>query len=582
MPDSDLMFRPALELAALVRAGELSRARARRASRWSGSRSSTPRSNAFVQVDAERRARRRRARSAPATSGRSRACRSRSRTTAPCSGLRLTQRLLADGATSSPDYDHNVDAPPAATPGFVIVGTTTLPEYGILPTTEARAVRADAQPVGSRAHARAAPPAARPRRSPRAWCRSRTATTAAARSGSRRLLRPGRAEAAARAHLAGARLGDSSLVIDGMLTRTVADTAAILDVLAGYEPGDATWAPPPAEPFAAAAARDARPAADRRHDAAADRRRRRRPVCARRRRPTPPSCCARSGTRSRRSSRRGGARARRAVRHGLLRPTSRSSIAYSGHRRRRASRRAEDMEPMSWAIFSMVASSWTRSSSCAADRAAAGVRTRRLVAFLEPYDALLTPALAERRCRSARSTPPRPTRWRRSRARACSRRSRRSSTPPASRRSRCRCSTARTACRWRCSSSGGRRGEGDAAGARRAARSGAAVGRARPGARRADGGAARRPSTGGHRPRRRRRARSASAAPRAEIIETSISSASSQVANARAPGDALEQAAARARRAASARARAGGGGSSERSTARTISLWLSVSGPASS
>ena len=46
-------------------------------------------------------------------------------------------------------------------------------------------------------------------------------------------------------------LGDSALVIDGVLTRTVADTAAMLDVLAGYEPGDATWAPPPAEPFAA-------------------------------------------------------------------------------------------------------------------------------------------------------------------------------------------------------------------------------------------------------------------------------------------------------------------------------------------
>ncbi len=45
-------------------------------------------------------------------------------------------------------------------------------------------------------------------------------------------------------------LGDSSLGIDGMLTRTVADTAALLDVLAGYEPGDATWAPPPSEPFA--------------------------------------------------------------------------------------------------------------------------------------------------------------------------------------------------------------------------------------------------------------------------------------------------------------------------------------------
>ena len=51
-------------------------------------------------------------------------------------------------------------------------------------------------------------------------------------------------------------LGDSSLGIDGMLTRNVADTAALLDVLAGYEPGDATWAPPPSEPFAATAASD--------------------------------------------------------------------------------------------------------------------------------------------------------------------------------------------------------------------------------------------------------------------------------------------------------------------------------------
>src|SRR5207248_4430835 len=48
-----------------------------------------------------------------------------------------------------------------------------------------------------------------------------------------------------------------SLGIDGMLTRTVADTAAILDVLAGYEPGDATWAPAPAEPFSVAASQEA-------------------------------------------------------------------------------------------------------------------------------------------------------------------------------------------------------------------------------------------------------------------------------------------------------------------------------------
>src|SRR5271154_881978 len=50
-------------------------------------------------------------------------------------------------------------------------------------------------------------------------------------------------------------LGDSSLTIDGVLTRTVADTAAILDVLAGYEAGDATWAPPPSESFALSASR---------------------------------------------------------------------------------------------------------------------------------------------------------------------------------------------------------------------------------------------------------------------------------------------------------------------------------------
>jgi amidase len=51
-------------------------------------------------------------------------------------------------------------------------------------------------------------------------------------------------------------LGEQFLVQDGVLTRTVAETATLLDVLAGTEHGDASWAPPPPEPFAAAAARD--------------------------------------------------------------------------------------------------------------------------------------------------------------------------------------------------------------------------------------------------------------------------------------------------------------------------------------
>lgn len=52
-------------------------------------------------------------------------------------------------------------------------------------------------------------------------------------------------------------LGQHLLAVDAMLTRTVADAAATLDVLAGPEPGDASWAPPPSEPFAAQAARGA-------------------------------------------------------------------------------------------------------------------------------------------------------------------------------------------------------------------------------------------------------------------------------------------------------------------------------------
>jgi amidase len=38
----------------------------------------------------------------------------------------------------------------------------------------------------------------------------------------------------------------------GPLTRTVEDAAHILDVLAGYEPGDPWWAPPPEQPYAQA------------------------------------------------------------------------------------------------------------------------------------------------------------------------------------------------------------------------------------------------------------------------------------------------------------------------------------------
>ncbi len=54
----------------------------------------------------------------------------------------------------------------------------------------------------------------------------------------------------------GPEFGDSFLATDGTLCRTVAEAAATLDILAGYEPGDATWAPPPSAPFAEAVGRD--------------------------------------------------------------------------------------------------------------------------------------------------------------------------------------------------------------------------------------------------------------------------------------------------------------------------------------
>jgi amidase len=190
-------------------------------------------------------------------------------------------------------------------------------------------------------------------------------------------------------------LGDSSLGIDGMLTRTVADTAAILDVLAGYEPGDATWAPPPQEPFATAAAgepgalRIAATTTPPVADAVVD------PLCA--------------------QAVSDAAELLRSLGHEVeevdppwqeegLRELFGAvfsnhialSIAYSGivAGRGEGAITADDMEPMSWAIYSMVKHIDAIQGMGAAVRLQA--YARRLVSFLAPYDALLTPALAER------------------------------------------------------------------------------------------------------------------------------------------------------------------------------------------
>jgi amidase len=387
------MFHPASELASMVRRGEIS---ARELVEVSLERieSLDPMLNAFVEVDGER---------ALATASEVQPGDQRPFAGVPIAiknlravnGLRLTYgcSLMADYVT---DYDHNVtrrlkDA------GFVIVGTTTLPEYGILPTTESRLFGPTRNPWDLE-------------RTPGGSSGGAAAAVAAGMvpvahgsdgGGSIRIpaaccglvgLKPSRG----RISLA-PELGDSSLSIDGVLTRTVADTALILDVLAGYELGDATWAPRPVEPFAVAGERSASssgPASLR--------------IAATTVPPTPEAVvdpiCVQAVAEA--------AELLRSLGHEVdevdppwqvegLRELFGSvfvvhialSVAYSGMVAGREPT-AEDMEPMSWAIFSMAR------RANAVEAMAATVRlqafARRLISFLEPYDALLTPALAER------------------------------------------------------------------------------------------------------------------------------------------------------------------------------------------
>jgi len=249
----DLLFRPALELAELVRSGEVS---ATELASESLDRIDALDDglNAFTAVDPD---------GALATAGAIEAGDPR-----PFAGVPLAMKDLFTPVTGMrqsqcsdlfgdfmPGYDAHVtrrlrDA------GFVLVGTTAAPELGILPVTEPRRFGPTRNPWD-------------PERTPGGSSGGSAAAVAAGMvplahasdgGGSIRIpaaccglvgLKPSRGRISS-----GPDLGDSFLATNGVLTRTVADTAALLDVLAGYEPGDATWAPPPAEPFAAAAARE--------------------------------------------------------------------------------------------------------------------------------------------------------------------------------------------------------------------------------------------------------------------------------------------------------------------------------------
>jgi amidase len=386
--DSDLMFRPATELAEMVRSGEIS---ARELVETSLARIEelNPQLNAFVEIDGERAL----AAAEQVKPGDERPFAGvpiAIKNNRPVDGLKITIgcSLMAEHVA---DYDHNITRR-FKEAGFVIVGSTTLPEYGILPTSEARLFGPtrnpwdlDRTPGGSSGGAAAA-------------VASGMVPVAHGNDGGGSIRIP-----AACCGLVGLKptrgrispapeLGDSSLGIDGVLSRNVADTAAILDVLAGYVPGDATWAPPPPESFARAGAREpgklriAATSLSPVADAVVD------PICA--------------------QAVEDAAELLRSLGHeveevdppwqipgvselfgAVFSIHVALQIAYSGiiagHEPT-----ADDMEPMSWAIFSLAQSmNGVQGKGLEVQLQAF---TRQLVEFLEPYDALITPALAER------------------------------------------------------------------------------------------------------------------------------------------------------------------------------------------
>jgi amidase len=252
MSSTDLMLKPVPELAALVRGGEL-RARETVSAALERIGDLDDRINAFVEVDAERAL----AAADAIEPGDERPFAGvpiAIKANTPVAGLCMNfgSKFLAGHRPGHSAYlvRRLRDA------GFVIVGTTNMPEFGILPTTEPRHSGAtrnpwnlERTPGGSSGGAAAA-------------VASGMLPVAHGNDGGGSLRIPAACTGlvglkASRGRVSrGPDLGDSFLVSDGVLTRTVAETAGLLDVLAGYEVGDATWAARPAEPYAQAVRRD--------------------------------------------------------------------------------------------------------------------------------------------------------------------------------------------------------------------------------------------------------------------------------------------------------------------------------------
>jgi amidase len=246
------MFKPAGELAGMVRSGELS-SREIVEQCLQRIEALQPELNAFVHVDAEGALAAADA-IGPADPRPFAGVPIAVKDTAAVAGMPFTM-----GSDIFGDYVPQHDAfvvRRLREAGFVLVGKTNMPEFGILPVSEPRRYGPARNPWDTE-------------RTPGGSSGGAAAAVAAGMvpiahgsdgGGSIRIpaaccglvgLKPQRGRISR-----GPEQGDDFLVQDGVLTRTVAETAELLDQLAGYETGDATWAPAPAEPFAAAAARE--------------------------------------------------------------------------------------------------------------------------------------------------------------------------------------------------------------------------------------------------------------------------------------------------------------------------------------
>src|SRR5688572_19243612 len=252
MSATDLMLKPVQELAALVRGGEIA-AREVVSAALARIGDLDERVNAFVEVDAER-ALEAADRIEPGDERPFAGVPIAIKSNVPVAGMCMN---FGSKFLSGHRPDHNAYlVRRLREAGFVIVGTTNMPEFGILPTTEPRHAGPTHNPWDLT-------------RTPGGSSGGSAAAVAAGLvpvahgndgGGSLRIpaaccglvgLKPSRGRISR-----GPDLGDSFLVSDGVLSRTVAETALLLDVLAGYEPGDATWAPRPAEQYTLAMRRD--------------------------------------------------------------------------------------------------------------------------------------------------------------------------------------------------------------------------------------------------------------------------------------------------------------------------------------